>query len=454
MINLKFKKGFDLPLQGEAEELITSPAYPEKVAIKPVEFLGLKPKLEVEIGDKVKIGSPLCYDKNNSKLKLTSPASGEVREIIRGERRVIEAIVIKTDGEKQAKSLGISKKDISNYTREEIISSLLKSGLFPAFKQRPFAKIANPEDTPRDIFISAIPTSPLSPNSDYLVDGNDDAFQAGLDIISKITTGKVYLAINGKKDVKSSIAEAKSVEIVKVSGPHPSGNVGIHIHHIAPIKNRNDIVWTCNVQAVIWIGKLFIERKLNPETTIAVAGSSAKGRAYFKTIMGASLKSFVSKKTPINLTRFISGDVLTGKQTGHNGFAGFYDNLITIIPEPGPEHYDFLGWTLPGFNKISRSMTYLSNYIRLGVKFEQRASLNGGRRAFIATGIFEEVLPMDIYPIFLLKSIIAGDIEEMEGLGIYEVAEEDFALCEYIDPSKNSIQDILRDGLDLIYKEG
>jgi len=455
MIELKLKKGFNLNLYGETEELLIQASYPERVAVKPVNFTGIRPALDVKTGDAVKGGSVLFHDKDNHELVFTSPLSGIVEDIIRGERRILEAIVIRTDGKNSTIPCPIPQKNIKDLNRNEIIKSLLKCGLFPVFKQRPFSKTANPHKLPRDVFISAMNTAPLSPDNNMVVYGNEDNFQAGLDIISRLTDGKVYLAVDRKREDNShAFINAKNVELCMVSGPHPAGNSGVHIHHISPIRGKTDIVWTCTVQSVIWIGSFFKNRKFFPETTVSVAGSAATGRAYYKTFMGASIKSFISERTRTENTRFISGDVLTGQKISYNGYVGFYDNMITVIPEPDRDKLEFLGWAEPGFDKYSRSMTFLSNYIRFGNKFIQSARRNGSKRAFIATGIYEEVLPMDIYPVFLIKSIIGGDIEEMEGLGIYELAEEDIAICEYVDPSKNLFQDILRKGLDLADREG
>ncbi len=454
MINVRLKKGFNLNLYGETEELIVDAPVPELVGILPSEFIGCKPGLIVSKGDKVKLGSVLFYDKNNPVVKFTSPVSGKIEEIIRGDRRRLEAIVIRTDGNRR-KNFSIPSGEIKKEQRDTVLNLLFESGLFPYLIQRPFGRIAVPEKLPRDIFVSAMNTAPLAPDSEIIVSGREEYFQKGLDVLSILTDGRVYLVIDGKKDdVLPVFLKAQSVELCRFSGPHPAGNCGVHIHHIKPIMGRHDTVWTCSVEGVIQIGHLFCDAKISSETIIAVAGSAAKGRAYYRTTRGAQISSFVNPVKYEQKTRFISGDVLTGRRSCYDGFAGFYNNLVTVIPEPDEDRFEFLGWAEPGFGKFSRSMTYLSNYIRFGNKFTQKASLNGSRRAFIATGIYEKVLPMDLFPVFLLKSIEGGDVGEIEGLGIYDVIEEDIALCEYIDPSKNSMQQMLRKGLDLVEKEG
>lgn len=455
MAEIKLKKGYYLRLEGETFKAFENAPFPEKVACKPTDFTGLKPRLLVETGDRVKVGTALYKDKNNDDILFTSPASGRVVDIVRGERRVIQEIVIETDGKQQRENIKIPRKSISSMNRGDIIPVLLRSGLFPLIIQRPFGKIADPRVTPRDIFISAMNTAPISPDWNLIVHGNEECFQKGVDILSRLTDGKVHLAVDARHgNLSRAFTAAEGVELHHISGPHPAGNVGVHIHHIAPIRGRHDIVWTCSVQAVMCIGRLFMEGKLSPETIVTVAGSPAQNRKYFRTIRGAQLSSFVEYFYDEDV-RFISGDVFTGKKVSYDGFISFYDNMITVIPEPA--HYELLGWTTLGAQKMSFSRTFLSYYLsRLlpRVRFEQKASLNGSKRAFIVTGIYEKVLPMDIYPVFLLKSILAEDIEEMEGLGIYEVIEEDFALCEYVDPSKNDFQELLRRGLDLIEREG
>jgi len=455
MTKKTLKKGYHLKLEGEPFKAFEDAPFPDRVAGKPGDFPGVKPKLAVEAGDKVKVGTVLYYDKDNEDIRFTSPASGVVVEIVRGERRAIEAVVVETDGRQTKERINLPKKSISSLTGEEVIPLLLKSGLFPSIIQRPFGKIADPSVTPRDIFISAMNTAPLSPDWNLVVHGNEEAFQAGLDVLARLTSGSVHLTVDKKhRNLSKAFTGARNVELHRFSGPHPAGNVGVHIHHIAPIRGKDDIVWTCSVQTVICIGRFFLKGELSPGTVVAVAGSSAANRKYFRTIRGAEISSFVDNffDEPV---RFISGDVLTGRKIEYDGFMSFYDNMLSIIPEP--EHYEFLGWTTMGAQKLSLSRTFLSYYISLllpRLKFVQKASMNGGKRAFIVSGIYENVLPMDIFPVFLLKSILAEDIEEMEGLGIYEVIEEDLALCEYVDPSKNDIQEILRSGLDLIEREG
>jgi len=440
---IKLRRGYDIKLIGETVRTIEQTPFPSKVALKPTDFEGLKPKLLVQIGEEVKVGTPLAFDKKNDRIKIISHVSGKISEIIRGERRVIEAIVIEPDGKQTGEELNINK----NRNKESITEALLKSGLFLNFVQRPFNKIANPSDTPRDIFISALDTAPLAAEASLLLQGNENSFQKGLDILSELTSGKVRLSFKPEDKV---FADFKNCELHNFSGKHPAGNVGVHIHHISPIKNANDIVWSCSVQAVILIGRLFETKKINSEIIVKVAGSAVEKRYYFKTIVGTQVSSFLVKVN--ENSRIISGDVLTGKKIDPDGFVGFKDNLITVIPEAiEPE---FLGWLNPGFSKRSWWKTFVSAIITPNKTFNADTNIGGGNRSLVINSIYEEVVPMHILPSYLIKSILVEDIEEMESLGIYEVAEEDFALCEYICPSKTEFQQIIRKGLNLMEKEG
>ena len=456
MAEIKLKKGYKIRLKGAARKEIVDVQFPKKVAIKPTDFVGLKPKLEVSVGDSVQVGSVLFHSKENENIKFTSPASGKVSDIIRGARRVIEAVVVETDEKQDSIDFSISNSD--KLKKEEIVQHLLNSGLFTRFIQRPFGTICDPKDTPRDIFISAMDTAPLAPDVNLILEGNEESFQKGLDILSKITTGKVRLGIDRiNKDQSKALTEAKGVEINKFSGPHPAGNVGVHIHHIAPIKSREDVVWTMDVQGVILVGRLFETGKLSMEVIVAVAGGAAVGKRYYRTVLGASIEGQVRKRAineemNFDNVRFISGNVLTGKKIDNTGFVGTFDNMVTVIPEP-TEH-QFLGWVTPGFSKLSRSNTFFASIFRRNTLLGETASLNGGHRAFVVSGIYDSVLPMDILPIFLVKAMLAEEIDEMESLGAYEIIEEDLALCEYIDPCKNNIQDMVRTGLNFIEREG
>ena len=440
---VRLKQGYDINISDNATNEIIDIGIPKTVAVKPIDFEGLKLKLSVETGSDVKAGDELGFDKTNNNIKLTSPVSGKILNINRGHRRVITEIVIETN-EKSKKI----KFDIpGNLTKENILNVLLKSGLFLLLKQRPFNIVADPTITPRDIFVSALNSAPMAPDLELILKGNEEFFQKALSLVSKLTSGKLYLSTSPEK--KSLFNIYNDVELHLFEGKHPVGNVGVQIHHINPILNHEDVVWTIGVQGLILIGKLFTKTEIDPEILLKVTGSAAKEKKYFKTVLGCNISNFV--KTEEN-ARIISGDVLTGRQISAEGFVGYFDNLVSVIPEA--EGHEFIGWIAPGLKKLSVSRSFLSTLNPMKKPFDLTTKKHGSTRAFVVSSEYQKVLPMDILPTYLMKSIIIKDIEDMEKLGIYEVAEEDVALCEYICPSKIEWQTILRSGLNMIQKEG
>jgi Na+-transporting NADH:ubiquinone oxidoreductase subunit A len=440
---IKIKKGLNIKLKGNAE-LSVSEANATMYGIRPTDFHGLTPKLCVKDDDIVKAGTVLFYDKNHPEVKFTSPVSGKVVTVNRGERRRILEVEIESDGKFDSENFSAGGAPLSS--RETIKQLLLDSGLWPFIIQRPFGIIAKPADTPRDIFISGFDSAPLAPDYDFALGNDLSAFQAGIDALAKLTDGKVYLGVRSG----SKLAQVKTAEVNFFDGPHPAGNVGVQIHHIKPI-NKGDVVWTVNPQAVVFIGRLFTEGKLNLSKLVALTGSEVKAPKYVKTVVGAKVSSIVSGKTAGECKeRIISGNVLTGVTSELDDYLGFYHNQITVIPEG--DNYEFLGWAMPRFNKFSFSRAYFS-WLTPGKTYRADANLNGEERAYVMTGQYEKVLPMDVLPVHLIKSIMADDIDKMELLGIYEVIEEDLALCEYVCTSKIEVQYILRKGIDLIVKE-
>ncbi len=450
MAHFKLNKGFDIRIAGAAQLKIEDAKAPEKVALQPTDFKGTKVKLEVEVGSKVNIGSPLFHAKENEDLKFVSPVSGKVVEINRGDRRVLLEIVVENDNKYSAEPINvISENNVSSIKKDQIISGMLKSGLWPMIRQRPFSIIADPAAEPRDIFISGFDTSPLAADVNFILQGLEKELQHGINILAKLTSGKVYLSTGREEGVFSSIAH---VEKNSFTGSHPAGNVGVQIHHIKALKNHG-VVWCVQPYDVAMIGKSFLEGKFANERVVAIAGQALNDRHYFKTFLGASLATII-KDENINYpeARFISGNVLSGRKLQKRGYIGFYDSLVSVIPE-GPKEKKLFGWYRLGAKQRSHSKTFLSSW--LGKKeFDANTLLNGGERAFVISGDYEKVLPMDIYPVYLMKSILAEDIEEMESLGILELDEEDVALCSYICPSKYDFGSIVRKGLDLIEKEG
>lgn len=445
MNTIKIRKGLDIKLKGRAKPT-SQTIEAERYAIMPDDFIGLLPRLLVKEGDKVKVGTPLLCDKHNEKIVITSPASGEVSEIRRGEKRHLQAVVIKSDNAFESDIFS------TNDDKDNIINTLTTSGLWAMLRQRPYSVIANPNDKPKAIFISTYDTSPLAPDMDYIVDSQKEAFQKGLDILNILSGKKVHLC-NHTNNTSKAFTEAKNVNLHTFEGPHPAGNVGTHINKIMPI-NKGDIIWYCYPNEVINIGKLFLSGKADFSRTYAVAGSCINNPHYVKTHIGASLNDIIGNETNHDNVRIISGNVLTGHIESADGFMHFYDNMVTAIPE-GNDRHEMLGWLAPGIGKFSFSHTFLSGFIPNEVKreYDFDTNMHGEERAYVITGEFEKVFPFDIYPLQLIKACLAEDIDLMENLGILEVDPEDFALCEFIDTSKTDIQNIIRKGIELVRKE-
>lgn len=443
---IRIKKGFTIDLAGEAEKTI-SEIHPKHCAIKPTDFIGIFPKLSVREGDPVKAGTVLFHDKYRENLLFTSPVSGKVAEIRRGAKRVILEVVIESDEADLAEDFG--KANPLALSREEIVERLLKSGSWPLIRQRPYSIIANPADHPKAIFISAFDTAPLSPDYDLIVHNHGEEFQTGLDALSRLTQGAVHLNINHSEGTSKVFINSKNVRINRFSGKHPVGNVGTQIAHLSPI-NKGDAVWYLRPQEVLQIGRLFLKGRVDASRVIALTGSEVRKPHYFRTLLGSSIAGMITDNTGAGNLRFISGNALTGKTIERHGFAGFYDSQVTVLPEG--DYYEFLGWAAPGFDKLSFSRTFLSSLLGRK-KWRLDTNLHGAERAYVMTGQFEQVFGWDIYPLQLIKAILIEDIELMEKLGIYEVDEEDFALCEFIDTSKTNIQEIVRKGLELVRKE-
>jgi Na+-transporting NADH:ubiquinone oxidoreductase subunit A len=444
---IKIKKGLNISMLGTAEKIIKKAEQAEYYAVKPTDFMGIRPKLVVKVGDKVKAGTPLFYDKFQPEVQFTAPVSGEVIEINRGERRVILEVVIKADATIEYEEFKVS--DPSELSKDEIVEVLQKSGLWPSIRQRPYSTIANPADTPKAIYISAFDSAPLAADMDYVVMDCSNCFQKGINVLSKLTNGTIHLNINADYPASDTYTKAKGVQVNKFTGPHPSGNVGIQINKIDPI-NKGDIIWYTYPQEIIAIGRLFEKGIYDATKIIALTGSEVKNPLYYKLISGASIKNIVTENVTEGEHRYIGGNVLTGSKISHDGYVGYYDNQVTVIPEG--KYYEFFGWALPGFKKHSASRAVFS-WLLPNKKFKLDTNFHGGNRAYVMSGEYDKVFPMNIYPVQLIKSILIEDIDKMEQLGIYEVDEEDFALCEYVCTSKTEVQSIIRTGLDLMRKE-
>lgn len=447
---IRLKKGFTINLAGKAAAKIGESGPPDSVAIKPADFHGIYiPKVVVKEGDTVKAGTPLFHDKKLERVQFTSPVSGEVVRITRGEKRSLLEVVVLADKTTEYQSFRkYTVSEIANLQAEEIKSQMLDSGVWTNLVQRPFGILADPSSTPKAIHISAFDTAPLAPDYSFLFKGQDQFFQVGIDILKKLTPGGVHINIHNASDLSTVFSQAKGAEVNKFSGPHPAGCVGVQIHHIDPI-NKGDIVWTIAPAGVIQIGKLFLQGIYDASRLVAVTGSEVKNPQYIKSVTGASIKSLTANNVNGENVRYISGNVLTGANVGKDGYLGFFDQQVTVIPE-GNE-YEFLGWIMPGANKLSVQRAWgLFSFLMPGKEYTLNTNTHGEPRAIVQTGVWEQLVPMDVLPGHLIKSILAEDIDEMEALGIYEVIEEDLALCEFADVSKHNVQGILREGLELI----
>lgn len=446
---IKLKKGLDIKLHGEAEK-VKATAKVTAFAIKPPDFHGLVPKMTVKVGDKVKTGSVIFFDKYQDEVKFVSPISGEITEIVRGAKRRILEVRIQADGTDSTEEFGAINPD--SMDEVGVKKTLLENGLWPFIQMRPIGKIANPNDQPKAIFISAFDSAPLAPDYDYVLHGETEAFQAGISALSKLTTGKVHLTTRANGSHDAAITGVKGVQTNTISGKHPAGNVGTQIHHIDPI-NKGEIVWTVNALDVAAIGRSLLSGKFDASRTIALTGSEIKNTKYIKTSIGASVASIIADNIEGKNVRHISGNVLTGEKIDEDGYLGYYHHQITVIPEGNEAKFTLTkGWLGPGTGKFSVNRSYFS-WLTPNKKRTLDTNLNGEVRAFVVTGEMEKVFPFDIYPMQLIKATMYSDIDLMENLGIYEVIPEDFALCEFVCTSKINIQSKIREGLNVIEKE-
>lgn len=444
--DIRIKKGLDIKLVGEAEQITTQIPTEGLFALKPEDFHGIIPKLIAKEGTDVKAGDSLFYSKSDERILFSSPVSGKVTEIVRGAKRKILTIKILADAKQKFKNYG--KKEVDNMSADEIKDHLLNTGCWPFIKQRPYDIIANPNQLPKSIFVSAYASSPLASDYDYTLAGKEEELQTAFTAISKLTKGKVHVSVGIQS--KLPFDKIQNIELHKVSGPHPVGNVSTQISHIDPL-NKGEVIWVISPQDLVVIGELFLTGKFNLSRTVALTGSQFKKPSYLSVVAGASISTIVDKNLNKNNARIISGNVLTGTQVSEDGFLRFYDNQITAIPEG--DDYEFFGWNKPVFNKISPSRALTFSWLTPNKKYDLNTNTNGEHRAFVVTGSYENVFPLDLYPLQFLKACLYKDLDEMENLGGYEVAPEDFALTEFICVSKQPHQKIVREGLDLMKEE-
>jgi Na+-transporting NADH:ubiquinone oxidoreductase subunit A len=408
------------------------------------------PKVTVEVGDEVKAGDVIFHDKKLAHIKFVAPVSGEIVEVRRGEKRAIAEVIILADKEVNYKKF--EAPSTAEASREDIVNFLCDAGAWPLINERPFDVTPAVETIPKNIFISTFDTAPLAPDQALIVDGREVEFQKGLDTLARLTSGKVYLGLsaNDGDQPHNAFVNAAGVEKTYFKGKHPSGNVGVQIHHTAPI-NPGDQVWTLTVQDVITIGTLMYKGIFDVSRIVAITGAQVATPAYVRTYLGANIGELVSGNLKEGKSRIIAGDVLTGKTSTTEDFMPFNGDQITVISEG--DYYEMFGWLLPIAPRPTISKTF-PNFLFPNLKFDGDTNSHGEHRAFVVSGQYEEVLPMNIYPQHLMKAIMTGDFEQMEGLGIHELSEEDIALCEFACTSKMQLQEILRDGLDLVREQG
>ena len=444
---IKISKGLDIKMDGKAVEKTIKIQPSSVIEINPDHFHGITPKMIVKDGDIIQSGSPLFYNKIYESMNFVSPVSGKVREVVRGERRKVMSVVIDTDA--RIDYLKFEVKKTSELTAEEIKKALLQSGLWPYIKQRPYDLIAHPDKTPKAIFISAFDSAPLAPDYEYVMKDKITDFQAGIDALAKLTTGKIHIGLNAEKSIFASV---KGVETTIFTGTHPAGNVGVHINRVNPV-NKGETVWTINPQDVAVIGRLFTKGIVDMTKVIAVTGPEVANPQYVETIAGNSIAGILkgNLKTVNYPLRFISGNVLTGIQVNEKGYLTPYASQLSVIDE-GSETHELFGWAMPRLDKFSASNLFLTKLLPRK-KFKYDARLLGGPRSIIMSGEWDKVFPMDILPEQLIKSMLSQNIDRMENLGAYEVAPEDFALCEFVDTSKLPLQAIVREALDFLKRE-
>ena len=446
--DIKIKKGLDIKLKGVAEKATENAIISNYCTLRPEDFHGVIPKLLVKVGAKVKAGEPVFYDKSNEAIQFVSPVSGEILEITREEKRKILAIKLQADKEQGFQDHG--KFDVNAANADSVKAHLLASGCWPFVKQRPYDVIANPNKAPKAIFISGYASAPLAADLDYTLKGKEVELQAAVTALGKLTEGAVHVSVG--KNTNSPLSGLNGITLHTVSGPHPSGNVGTLINKIDPL-NKGEVVWTVNAQDLVIIGELLLTGKFNAERIVALVGSSIKKPRYFKTKIGSEIATMVYDNgiDKDGNDRIISGNVLSGKQVKPDGSLDYYSNVITVIPEG--DDYELFGWNKPVFNKISQTRAMTFSWLTPNKKFDLNTNTNGEHRAFVLTGNYEAVFPLDIYPLQILKACMYNDLDEMEALGMYEVAPEDFALTEFVCVSKQPHQEIIRKGLDVMIKE-
>ena len=444
---IKLRKGLDINLKGKAAKTVDNVGKSGTYALVPEDFTGVMPKVVVREGDKVKAGDALFVNKKFPEVGFASPVSGTITEVVRGERRKVLRVSIKADETQQYKEWGA--QDPSKLSGDEVTARLLEAGLFGMITQLPYAVSATPDAKPKAVFVSAFRDMPLAADFNVELEGNEKDFQTGLTALSRVA--KTWLGINPQQ-AGGPLAAMSDVETTVFDGPCPAGNVGVHVNHLDPV-NKGEVVWTVDPMVVVFIGRLFGEGRVRLTRKVAVAGSEMKNPSYVETIVGQPLKDVLNGHfDKADHVRLINGNPLTGRRCTIDDFVGALTSEITAIPE-GDDNDEMLGWIMPRLGQFSANRSYFSWLLGKNKEYVLDARVKGGERHMIMSGEYDSVIPMDIFPEYLIKAIITGNIDKMEQLGIYEVAPEDFAVAEFVDSSKLELQRIVREGLDMLRKE-
>ena len=443
---IRLRKGLDVNLAGAAVKELIQVECGDVYALVPDDFTGLKPKVVVKEGDVVKVGDALFVDKVHPEVLCVSPVSGTVTMVERGERRKVLSVRVKADDVQQYVDFG--KQKAASLSADEATALLLKSGIFAYLRQRPYDVVPNPDERPRGIFVSAFDSMPLAADFEFVLSGREQDFQAGLDVLSRIAP--TSLGVSSRQQA-AALTSARNVQVYTFAGAAPAGNVGVQINHIAPV-NKGEVVWTLGAEEVIFLGHIANTGQADFTRVVAFAGQDVDHPGYARMKVGQQLTSLLQGHIATgHKVRIINGNVMTGVPTTIDGFLAAHATSVTVIPE-GDDVHEMLGWIMPRLSQYSSSRSYMS-WLMGWKPFRIDARIKGGERHMIMSGEYDRVFPMDIYPEQLIKAIITGDIDRMEALGIYEVAPEDFALCEFVDSSKLPLQRIVRDGLDMLRKE-
>lgn len=446
--NIRIKKGADIRLKGRPTNTVAAAASTATYAVQPPNYHGVVPKLEVKEGTAVQAGTPLFNSKETPAMKFLSPVSGTVKSIVRGEKRRILAVVVEADGNNSAATL--AKLDVASASADEVKGAMLSHGMFPFVEQRPFADVANPHDSPRSIHVSGFDSAPLAPDMDVVLEGRMDEFQSGIHALSALVGGNaIHLGVRPEQSIYRGLDK---VELTTFEGPHPAGNVGVQIHHTHPV-NKGEVIWTMHAEDVANLGETLTTGRYTSKRTVAATGSAHPAPKYYQTSIGCEIEC-LTEGSHGDSVRIVSGNPLTGNHTASGGYLGGLDHQVTLLPEGNePKFLLTSGWLSLGLDKFSLSKSYPTWLLPKSKEFVMDTNTGGEERAFVVTGQYEPVFPFDIYPVQLIKSIMANDIDAMERLGIYEVAPEDFALCEYACTSKIDVQKVIREGLDNLKKE-